>query len=88
MSVSIQIINNAIVCTDTDTDTILISQPSKDIWYKERDLVNERISFYKTNLNSERGADEELPYIELANAVDGGLVAFSIASFRTFMYAK
>ena len=88
MSVKIQIINNALVCTDTVSSAILISQPSKDFWYKERDLIDGRISFYNTNLNSERGGNEELQYIQLSNSVDGGLVAFTEVSFRAFMYTK
>jgi hypothetical protein len=88
MSIKIEIINNALVCTDTVSSEILISQPSKDIWYKERDLITGRISLYKTNIDADRGADIELPYITLSDAVNSALAAFTVLSFRTFMYTK
>lgn len=89
MSVKIEIINNALVCTDTSTDEILISQPSSDVWYKDNELESiDRISFYNAkyifgiNKNS-----IEFPYIDLSNAVDSSLTSFSESSFRLFAYS-
>ena len=88
MSIKIEVLYNALICTDTVSGNVLISQPSKDIWYKEKDLVNGRISLYKTNVNSEKGADEEIPYIDLSEAIDSSLSSFDASTFRTFMYSK
>tara|TARA_R110002049_G_scaffold309180_1_gene518122 strand:- start:12934 stop:13713 length:780 start_codon:yes stop_codon:yes gene_type:complete len=84
--VKIEIIVGALVCTDTDSGLILISQPSKDIWYKEKDLTElDRISFYDAN-GIQGGAiySKELPTIQLNEAVDSSLNPFTATSFREF----
>ena len=46
----IEIIGSALVVTDVATNVIVISQPTKDTWYKEEDLSEiDRVSFYDTN---------------------------------------
>jgi len=86
MAVKIQIIGSALVCTNTVSNEVIISQPAKDIWYKENRLQeNKRISFYDSN--GVRGSGvytEEIPFIELKDAVDENLIAFDELSFREF----
>jgi hypothetical protein len=89
MSVKIEIISNALVCTDTVTSDVLISQPSNIVWYKENELEDiERISFYnaKFNLGINKNSTE-FPYIDLSNAVDSSLTSFTKATFRNFVYS-
>tara|TARA_R110000787_G_scaffold196468_1_gene307842 strand:- start:130 stop:591 length:462 start_codon:yes stop_codon:yes gene_type:complete len=89
MSVKIEIINNALVCTDTITSEILISQPSNIVWYKENELVDiDRISFYNAKYVSGISRNSiEFPYIDLSNAVDSSLTSFTEVSFRSFVYS-
>ncbi len=64
MSIKIEIIGNALVCTDTVTSDIIISQPSKDTWYKEDELQIGRIIFYDANgLKGEELITKDFPII-------------------------
>lgn len=86
MAIKIEIIGGALVCTDTITSEIVISQPSKDIWYKENDLDSlDRISFYDSNGISGGAVNSiELPTIQLSDAVDVNLSGFVASTFREF----
>jgi hypothetical protein len=86
MAVKIQIIGSALVCTDTITDNILISQPSRDVWYKQNDLQElERISFYDSNgIKGSEIYTDEMPTIQLADAVNENDIPFNHVSFREF----
>jgi len=86
MAKKIEIIKNALVVTDTVSNVIEISQPIKDMWYKEEELTgNDRIAFYDANsLNGSKIYSKELPLIFLSDAVDSSLNPFTVESFREF----
>lgn len=86
MAIKIQIIGSALVCTNTDTSDIIISQPSKDVWYKEDQLQTlSRIAFYDSNGIKGAGIyTDEMPPFELSEAIDENDVAFNIVTFREF----
>ena len=86
MAKKIEIIGSALVVTDTVSGLILISQPSRDIWYKESELTeNNRIAFYDCNgLNGSQIYSDEMPLIFLEDAVDATLVSFTAETFRQF----
>lgn len=84
MAKKIEIIGSAIVVTDTITGLIIISQPTKDTWYKENDLSDiDRISFYDTN-GIKGGAiySKALAPFQLSEAIDENDTPFNKASFR------
>ncbi len=85
MAIKIEIVGNALVCTDTVSTEIIISQPSKDVWYKEDKLQIGKIQFYDANgLKGENRISEDFPFILLSDAVDDTLTAFNEATFRNF----
>tara|TARA_R110000737_G_scaffold87154_1_gene119891 strand:+ start:284 stop:634 length:351 start_codon:yes stop_codon:yes gene_type:complete len=90
MSIKIEIIGNALVCTDTLTSEILLSQPSDIVWYKENELEDiDRISFYNTNYVFGISINSiEFPYIDFLNAVDSSLTPFTKNSIRSFIQAS
>ena len=82
MSKKIEIIGKALVVTDTASGLIELTQPPVRTWYKEDDLRDGRISFYDLDgTEDESGTFEQ---INLSEAVDASLVAFTESSFRTF----
>ena len=87
MAEKIEIINNALVVTNTGTGIISISEPAKDYWYKEFDLQAGRIVLY--DANGLKG-DQQIVYkpIPLAddNAINSALTPFTEATFRTFVF--
>ena len=82
MSKKIEILGKALVVTDTVSTLVELSQPPVRTWYKEGDLKNGRISFY--DLDSTDDVGGSFKSIALSDAVDGSLVAFTEATFRTF----
>jgi len=87
MAEKIEIINNALVVTNTGTGIISISEPSKDYWYKESDLQIGRVTFYDANgLKGDFQITQ--PIINLSDAVDSELTPFTESTFRTFCTAN
>lgn len=86
MAKKIQIVGSALTVTDTVSGLIILSQPSRDIWYKESDLQNlQRISFYDANGIKGSGVyTKEIPVISLSEAIDENDIAFNEITFREF----
>lgn len=82
MAKKIEILEKALIVTDTVSGLIELSQPPVRTWYKESDLKNGRISFY--DLDSTEEISGSFSPIALSDAVNSSLVAFSEATFRTF----
>ncbi len=82
MAKKIEIVGKALVVTDTVSGTIELTQPPVRTWYKEDDLQVGRISFY--DLDGTEDISGTFDPINLADAVDGSLVAFTESTFRTF----
>ena len=83
MSKKIEIIGKSLRVTETIGNVIEISEPQGDIWYKESDLKNGRIIFYDKNGTEDVSGTNFNP-INLTDAVDASLVAFTESTFRTF----
>ena len=86
MAKKIEINGSALIVTDTISGLIIISQPSKDIWYKEKDLSEiDRVSFYDAN-GIQGGAiySKDLVPFQLSEAIDKDGTPFNQASFREF----
>ena len=87
MAKKIEIIDNALIVTDTISSKIEVSEPAKDYWYKESDLQIGRITFF--DANGLKGEEQiTIPFINLTDAVDSGLTPFSEATFRDFCTAN
>lgn len=84
MSKKIEIVNNGLIITDTVSGLIEVSQPSKDVWYIEKDLKNSSVSFYDTNGTNDLANKSVFPTLLLSDCVDSGLVAFTESTFRDF----
>lgn len=85
MAIKIEIIGNYLQCLDTVSGKIVISEPFKSTWYKESDLQIGRIIFYdKDGIGGDLAITKNFPVINISDAVDGGLVSFTEATFRSF----
>jgi len=82
MSKKIEISGKGLLVTETVGGAIELSEPFARTWYKEADLIRGRISFY--DLDGTNNVGGSFKPIDLADAVDSALVAFTESSFRTF----
>ncbi len=82
MAKKIEIVDKALVITDTISGKIELTQPPVRTWYKEDDLQIGRISFY--DLDGTEDISGTFDPINLADAVNSSLVAFTETTFREF----
>tara|TARA_R110002012_G_scaffold119725_2_gene268822 strand:+ start:533 stop:889 length:357 start_codon:yes stop_codon:yes gene_type:complete len=84
MSFQIKRVGASLRVTDTTTGKIIISEPCRDVWYREERLQAGVIQFYDDN--SPRQDIGSFPLIFLSDAVQGDFSAFDEDSFRLFVY--
>lgn len=82
MSKKIEIINNALVVTDTDTNVVLLDVPKKYYYYRSDFLDKEQIKIVSINNETELiKAFQVIPLSEAVNSID---IAYTKSSFLTF----
>ena len=82
MAAKIEIVDNALVITDTDTGMIMHDVPAKDHYYNNTQLKKGNVQIYDVY-----GLNEDLAKIftdSLANTVDENDVVFTDTTFRDF----
>ena len=82
MAAKIEIVDNALVITDTDTGIIMHDVPAKDHYYNNTQLKKGNVQIYDVY-----GLNEDLAKIftdSLDNTVDGNDVVFTDTTFRDF----
>lgn len=83
MAYKIQIINNALVVTDTTLGKEIIDTPAKLVYY-DVDQLDQGGLIRFMNLSKTDYVHENYPTIALANSLTGADIAFTAASFKTF----
>lgn len=78
----IEILGQALSITDTVNSNIDLSEPKGRVWYNEDSLKNGIITFY--DIDSTEKVSTNLISLNLSDAVDSSLVAFTESTFRTF----
>ena len=85
MAIKIEIIGNALICTNTVSTLITIAQPTKGTWYDEERLQSGVVQFYdSSDTDGKNAITEDFPLIFLADAVDDALTPFTEETFRNF----
>lgn len=83
MAIKIELIENALVVTDTVTSDVLIDTPAKEVYFDNQSFNNDsEIVFVK--IGPRRLFVPIHPAIALADAVDTGDASFTAGTFRTF----
>ena len=82
MALKFEIINNALVVTDTVTSAIVFDRPTKDTYYQSLRLDEGKVVLYDiSGINSYASETLNKP---LTDAVDSALTPFTAETFRTF----
>lgn len=83
MAKKIEIINSALVITDTVTSTVIFDAPKKEVYYVLDKLLNEAIIQFRASAYS--NIIVSLPdSVPLADAIDGADAPYTEASWLTF----
>ena len=83
MAKKIEVINQALVITNTETSKVIFDAPKGEYYYKVSKLINEgKIEFY--NLDHIDNASSRPPIISLLEAIDSTNTNFTESSFQTF----
>jgi len=83
MAKKIEIIDHALVVTDTITGKIELDKPTKDMWYTINKLDEGIILFIEKDGSTRNYTDSK--YIILSDAVNSSDVAFNATTFRAFV---
>jgi hypothetical protein len=82
MAYKFEIIGQALVVTDTNTNEILLDAPKKDLYYFSEYLIKDIVHIYDTSIVNRYNTN--LLQIELPLAVDVNLVSFTKQTFENF----
>lgn len=83
MALKFEIINNALVVTDTVDSSIKFDRPAKDTYYQSYELDNGNIVLY--DISGVNSYASQTYKTTLAGAVDSTLTPFTAETFRTFV---
>lgn len=84
MAKKLELINNAVVLYDTDTNEILGESPKRLVYYDAERLRRDSV-IQIVNINPMENTHQFWPALPIgANVIDTGDAAYTIGSFQTF----
>lgn len=92
MAYKFEIINNAVVVTDTATSEVLIAQPAKNTWFEEQNIDVGFVSIYGMSGtdqdNIKRYKYDNVRGFPIAECQNGAGETFNANTFRAWCYAN